>query len=63
MMKEYIELIDRKRSNTFFLHQEVPIRSCRGAMTYGITTLSITTFSIMTLSIKGLLTTLSINDI
>jgi hypothetical protein len=61
MMKESIELIVRKRSNTYFLHQEVPIRSCRGATTFRITALSITTLSIMTLSIKGLLEC-SIND-
>jgi hypothetical protein len=35
MMKESIELIVRKRSNTFFLHQEVPIRSCRAPRTLG----------------------------
>ncbi len=34
-----------------------------GATTFSITTLSIMTFSIMTLSLKGLLATLSINDI
>ncbi len=36
----------------------IDILHCRGAMTF-----SITTFSIMTLSIKGLIVTLSINDI
>jgi hypothetical protein len=53
-------LSERDQTHIFFKKYQLGLA---GATTFRIVALSITTFSIMTLSIKGLLTTLSINDI